>query len=429
MTRWISDKPILKFSPDGNWIVAPRVTFGATGFRLELWDALTGEHVASFPSEREVPEHVGVISAIAFSADGKSLATASWDHSVRLWNLEERRCVRKFQGTLSEVWSVTFAPDGKHIISGAKDGTVTFWPLEDEREETLVAGDWMPLGFSPDSRLLAMLGNDQTLAFFNLRTHEIERRVALPERPEKMRNPFLRPEITQDFSKIAVPSAAGSIRIFDIGSDQPVETRLPTGVNRADSVTLSPDGLSLVTGEWGEGLAWWRSGQNSDAPRKLPGNRALFAKNGKTMITTEDGGLRIWDAISGNAVTNFTTDSFLGSVALSADGLVFAAGSDPQDVENAIRLWDTRTGKFLGICAGHTQGVGRLAFSPDGKTLASTSTDGTLRFWNVQTQQQLLAVGNMAAAFSDLLFSPDGAVLITRTPNGVVALNAPHDDK
>jgi WD40 repeat protein len=122
---------------------------------------------------------VGVISAIAFSPDGKSLATASWDHSVRLWDLEDRRCIRKFQGTLSEVWAVTFAPDGKHIISGAKDGTVTFWPTEEERKHTLVEGNWMPLGFSQDSRLMAMLGSDQTLAFFNLKTHEIEQKIGL----------------------------------------------------------------------------------------------------------------------------------------------------------------------------------------------------------------------------------------------------------
>jgi WD40 repeat protein len=72
----------------------------------------------------------------------------------------------------------------------------------------------------------------------------------------------------------------------------------------------------------------------------------------------------------------------------------------------------------MGICSGHTQGVGTLAFSPDGKTLASSGSDGTLRLWNVATQQQLLAVQQVGSPFFDLLFSPDGSYLIAKKLRG-----------
>src|SRR6266498_4256281 len=88
------------------------------------------------------------------------------------------------------------------------------------------------------------------------------------------------------------------------------------------------------------------------------------------------------------------------------------------------RVWDTRTGKLIGICKGHTQGIGRLAFTPGDKTLVSVSSDSTLRFWNVSTQQELIAMKRIADPVQDLLFSPDGNLLILRTLSGLHLLNA-----
>src|SRR5207249_10731066 len=112
------------------------------------------------------------------------------------------------------------------------------------------------------------------------------------------------------------------------------------------------------------------------------------------------------------------------AVVLSHDRTDLAESSGPEDSENAIRLWDTRTGKLIGICKGHTQSVGRLAFSQDGKTLVSVSSDSTLRFWNVSTQQELLAMKRIADPVQDLLFSPDGDRLILKTLTGLHLLNA-----
>jgi hypothetical protein len=127
-----------------------------------------------------------------------------------------------------------------------------------------------------------------------------------------------------------------------------VEVTLPSKIGRIDSLSLSPDGTSLITGAWGEGLSWWKLGKDSNEPRRFPGERALFSKDGKTLVTTGGDGFGVWDAVSGNAVTNFTTDSLPGfSTALSPDGLLLAAGSDPQEIDNAIRLWDTHTANFL----------------------------------------------------------------------------------
>ena len=80
--------------------------------------------------------------------------------------------------------------------------------------------------------------------------------------------------------------------------------------------------------------------------------------------------------------------------------------------DDVIRLWETSTGKLLGACTGHKQGVRSVAFSPDGKTLATASDDSTLKLWNVGTQQELLTLRQLGATLTGLMFSPDGRQLV-----------------
>jgi WD40 repeat protein len=119
---------------------------------------------------------------------------------------------------------------------------------------------------------------------------------------------------------------------------------------------------------------------------------------------------------------------FMTPVALSDDGNILAISSNPfTGIDNAIRLWDTRSGKLLGTCKGHTEGVKGLAFSPDGKTLASSSSDSTLRLWDVRTQQELLSIQRLADPIGDILFSPDGNWLAATTSSGFRVLDASRD--
>ena len=158
---------------------------------------------------------------------------------------------------------------------------------------------------------------------------------------------------------------------------------------------------------------------------RIAAERSFFSRNGKVLVALSERSLAVWDSKTRLRRANFELNTEAPwAVVVSHDGTVLAASSGPEDTENAIRLWDTRTGKLTGVCKGHTQGVGRLAFSPDGKTLVSVSSDSTLRFWNVSTQQELIAMKRIADPVQDLLFSPDGNLLILRTLSGLHLLNA-----
>jgi WD40 repeat protein len=80
--------------------------------------------------------------------------------------------------------------------------------------------------------------------------------------------------------------------------------------------------------------------------------------------------------------------------------------------DDTIRLWNVFTGATIGTFAGHKQPVLSVAFSPDGRTLASSGDDSTVRMWNVATQQELLVDRRLGGALSNLLFSPDGRLLL-----------------
>ena len=151
----------LVFSPDGDSVVAARnILRDGSIFVLDVWVRATGEKVAA-ARHRNVVEHAGMVSSVAFAPGGQLLASASQDHSIRLWDLGSGQCVERLYGNSSEVWAVAFTADGQGFISGAKDGTVRLWPTNTAARERLYAGNWTPLKFSKDGRVLAAI-DDQS---------------------------------------------------------------------------------------------------------------------------------------------------------------------------------------------------------------------------------------------------------------------------
>lgn len=416
---WFQEKPIIGFSPDERWVVGVKNGLGSGGIGLQIWDAATGQRAGSVPETRDAPEHAGLISEIAFATDGRLLATASWDHSLRLWDLREKSAIRAFQGNLSEVWSLALLPDGERLVSGAKDGTVAIWPLA-ARPVDGVPGDWRPLAFSSDGRMLAAFRPFATLAIIDPQTLEIKRELSLnigPPRPG--RGPaLLEPQVSAGLQRVAYASGE-KILVQSIAGSETIELPLPQ--RRLDFLAFSPAGDSVVAGSRRDGANWWRLNEPGREPTPLRAERVLFTADGKRLFTTAGGRFEIWDARQATLRTNLASSVPLNfGLALSPDGRILAAGSDPLDVENAINLIDTATGRLIGVCSGHTQGVGRFVFSPDGRTLASCSIDGTLRVWNVATQQQLLVL--QPGSVGDLLFSPDGSNLAASLGRGPEAV-------
>src|SRR5207247_3957326 len=114
-------------------------------------------HRGTCPEQSRTPEHSGTIASIALAPQAQLLTSASWDHSIRLWELGSGNSPQALYGNGSEVWALTFSPDGRTIVSGAKDGSVRLWPTNHVSKDKYIAGEWSPLRISSDGRILAAL--------------------------------------------------------------------------------------------------------------------------------------------------------------------------------------------------------------------------------------------------------------------------------
>ena len=242
-TPWLRGMNILVFSPDGHFVAAARNTLrDGSIFVLELWAAATGEKVASVPQRPNATEHSGMISSIAFDPRGKLLASGSWDHSIRLWDVATLQCIERLHGNPSEVWAVAFTADGQGIISGAKDGTVRLWPTNSAPKEKLYEGKLAPIKFSKDGQVLAAIEDQSKLVLLNLRTGEPDDQLQLSKSPWGLWTGA----ISDDFRVLVDPLPKGGLRVWDLQSRKSVDIESQEILK--SWTAIAPDGTSLLAG-------------------------------------------------------------------------------------------------------------------------------------------------------------------------------------
>ena len=391
----------LIFTQDGRQLIAARNNRSSRGvFVLSVWDLSTGEEIGVLSGDQG---HTGAITALSLNPRKNLLASASLDHSIGLWDPLDRSALRPLNGHRSEVWCVAISPDGDSIASASKDGDLRIWPASPPPVTDAIDGNFVPLAISADGRRLAASAADGSISIIGLPDLAVERSFQA--------GPLA--AMTSDLGRVAYAQAGGRIRLLEPGKGEPVS--FAASEEELDFLAISPDGSSLLSQSRLQNMRWWDLRTLGGEPAAtLDAEFAIFSADSSTLAAFGLGGrVEIWNAETRRLRNSWSTDRSFGfSAALSADGAWLATTGGLADSENVVSLWDSASGELIGSFLGHKQSVRSVAFSPDGRTLATASDDGSLKLWNVATRQELLSIRRLGSTLRHLLFSPDGAWLV-----------------
>jgi WD40 repeat protein len=276
---------------------------------LEVRARLRRLLVALRPPDDE--QHQAEVRCLAFSPDGRLVASGSKDQSIKLWSAVAGRVLATIDGRSGTIWSLAFSPDGSILASGGMDHCVRLWEVPTGRLRATLQGHAGPvhsLAFSPDGTTLASAG-----------------------------------------------SFDGTVRLWNMPGGDP-KAALKQNGSAVLCVAFSPDGQTLASAGYEGVIQLWNLA--ADQPRPLVGS---FPAHSNT----------------------------IRALAFSPDGKTLASASE----DNSAKLWQLGSGKLLAALNGHSGGVYSVTFSPDGQTLATASLDGTVKLWDVSRCAGAAVVG------------------------------------
>jgi RNA polymerase sigma factor (sigma-70 family) len=398
------------FSPDGKTLAS-----SSDDGSVRLWEVATGKE------QRQLIGHDSHVFCVAFSPDGKTLVSCSQDQTIRLWEVATGRELQKLEGHQDKVTGVAFSPDGKMLASASSDHTVRLWDCARGALLRTLTGHEAGLdsvAFSPDGKTLASASFDHTVRLWAVATGKELRRL------EGHKDPVRQVAFAPNGEVVAAAGHDGTVRLWEAATGKELHC-LAASFEKMRCVAFSPDGKMLASGGIGYDFAvrLWdpRTGKELspvEGHQSWVGTLALL--DGKKVLTaSQDGTIREWELATGKPLRRFPGQQSCGkSVAVSPDGHLLATGGG----DGTVRLWDPGTGKELRQFPGHNRYVTFAAFSPDGKVLATAGGDCLIRLWEPATGKGLGELAGHRGSAYGLAFSPNGKVLASSSEDGTVRL-------
>jgi WD40 repeat protein len=388
---WRADDQLVQtvaFSPpDGRLLAAAGGLIAVHPDRqVKIRDAHTGREVQSLPG------HVGGLRSVAFSPDGRRLASCGLDQTVRIWDTASWQEVLTLRGHLDSVYCVAFSADGRQLASTSLDRTVRIWdaaPLEGERTQELLtlsghAGAVTDVAFHPtEGRKLVSAGTD------------------------------------------------GTVRVWDAQSGAQLDILHALPLDYGVKVAYSPDGrrLAVASGASGRAAVTIWDPASAKQAEEIPGQTAAvlcvaFSPDGRRLASAGmDWTVRVRDISTGSELPLFKGHTWpIFDLAFNPGGHHLASGSS----DNTVRIWDWAQGKLLQTLEpAHEGRVTSVDFSRDGALLASGSWDRTIKFWDTSTWEMQDNLSDPTGGILCVAFDPDRRVVWGSTDSAVKVWDGP----
>ena len=284
--------------------------------------------------------HTSRVTKIVFSSDGATLASASEDRTIRLWDVTTGTHRHTLTGHNSHIYSVAFSPDGRTLASGSENGRIRFWNVTTGQYRVTLEGhssSVISVAFSPDGQTLASGSSDHTIRLWNATT--------------------------------------GLYKVTLEGHSETI-----------NSVVFSPDGQTLASGSSDRTIRLW-SATTGFHKQTLTGHTSSiydisFIEDGQTLASkSNDGTIRLWDTATGQHKDTLSVSN-LRNVSINSEGTMLAGVYSNRN----ISLSDIATETEIASLVGHTSNIYSVVFSPNGETLASGGSDHTVRLWDLSTR-------------------------------------------
>lgn len=390
------------YSPDGRWIA----TAGCQK-EVKIWDAETSALLFRLRGHADYP------CSVAFSADGLKLVSAGGsDKSVIVWDLTNRQIVTKFKGHAEAVIAAKFSPDGRRVVSAGSDGTVRIWDpvVGQEIHQLKHDGRVWAFDISPDGELIATTSGREERS--RIQGWNLETGARIWELPGDGHQADL--VFSPNGKYLAVADSLQQVRIYDRNSLQRIQT-IDTILGYSPHLAFSPDGTQMAANQADNSVRIWDAergtvigtirGQNSRVQ-----NVAFRPASTDIAFGTVNDFVFVYDSGAEQGTTSLRPQSGrTTAIGFSPDGSQLASCGD----DGLLQTWDVRQGGAGTVLAKFSKPLRSLAYSPDGRYLAACGDDRIARVWDLTTSKCITEFTEHTRALQTIAYSPDGTLVAT----------------
>jgi RNA polymerase sigma factor (sigma-70 family) len=427
------DGPVLALAlaADKQWLVS-----ASSDQTARLWDLDTARPIRKFAG------HASAVRTVALSPDNKTLVSgdAGWvprqtedvsaKATIRFWDTDTAAEIGRFDGLVGGVCSLAFAPDGKTLAAGIGDMTSRLWEFPSKRELARLGGfkgrafvTHFPIysvAFSPDGQTLASGSIDRRVRLLDVKTHKERFGYAAQQEPIAQlvlsADSRLVAALTDRLRHPAPDS--NRVRLWDL-AERKITAEITSNKATLTAIDFGRDGKNLVSASGYGPLQVWDAATGQEL-RSFGGDKlraagiAVSPRDSLVAAGISDDrdtahAVRLFDGKTGQELGRLPLTRPAKNLVFSSDGRVLAAVEDQNGEKKPDRvyLWSMPSGKRIGILEGHESRITTIAFSPDGKTLATGGYDKTLRLWEVSTARE-----------RDRWEAPDGVTALAFSADG-----------